>query len=167
MRVDPLCLLWCHSTFEHSFWIVRASSLAPSFMVFSIGFLSLFSSNFFVFFADVSTRPGRSTNNSLAAMLKPTQPVSQPLLEVSSSSVACASSVPTPAVASTPVLLSQHDLTQAFSQALGESLPRLVAALQGHVHLSNSSVGENVSSATAAVSSSVVSSLVSLSARAS
>ena len=70
----------------------------------------------------MSTRPRRSTNNSLVAMLEPTQPVSQPLLEVSSSSVASALSVPTPAVALTPVLLSQHNLTRAFSQALGESL---------------------------------------------
>ena len=70
----------------------------------------------------------------------------------------------TPAVASIPVLLSQHDLTRAFSQALQESLPRLVAALQGHVHSTNSWAEESVSSATTASGPSVVTSLGSLSA---
>ena len=55
----------------------------------------------------------------------------------------------------TPVLLSQHDLTRAFFQALGEELPQLVGALQGHVHPTNSSARESVSSATTALSSSV------------
>ena len=108
----------------------------------------------------MSTCPRRSTNNSLVAMLHPTQLVSQPSLEVSSSSATSASFVPIPAVTLTPVLLSQHDLSP-------ESLLRLAAALQGHVHLTNSSGGERVSSATAAVSASVTTLLGSLSAVAS
>ena len=78
--------------------------------------------------------------------LPPRLPV---LVEVCYSSITSASSVPTPEVAMTPVLLSQHD------QALGEELPQLVGALQGHVHSTNSSARESVSSATTALSSSV------------
>ena len=55
--------------------------------------------------------------------LPPRLPV---LVEVCYSSITSASSVPTPEVAMTPVLLSQHDLTRAFFQALGEELPQLV-----------------------------------------
>ena len=47
---------------------------------------------FFCFFAHMSTRPGRSTNNSLAAMLDPTHLASQPSWKVSSSSVTSVSS---------------------------------------------------------------------------
>ena len=75
----------------------------------------------------MSSCPERSTNNSLAAMLDPTHLASQPSLEVSSSSVTSPSSLPMPAVASTPVLLLKQDLTRAFSQALGESLPHCKA----------------------------------------
>ena len=67
----------------------------------------------------MTTRPGHSLNNYLAAMLDPTHLSSQPFLEVSFSSFTSASSVPMPAFVST-VLLLQHDLQQAFSQALGE-----------------------------------------------
>lgn len=115
-------------------------------------------------FSNMHTHPGHSRNNSLVAMLDLTHLTSQPLLEVSSSSDTSALSVPTPVVTSTPVLLSQRNLIQAFFQALGESLLQLVVALQGHVHSTNSSAGESVSWATTAASSSVITSLGSLSA---
>ena len=64
----------------------------------------------------MTTRSGHSLSNYLAAILDPTHLSSQPFLGVSSSSFTSASSVPMPA----GVLLLQHDLPQAFSQALGE-----------------------------------------------
>ena len=110
----------------------------------------------FCFFAHTSTPRRRALYEQQfgghVGKLPPRLPV---LVEVCYSSITSSSSVPTPEVAMTPVLLSQHDLTRAFFQALGEELPQLVGALQGHVHWTNSSARESVSSATTALSSSV------------
>ena len=72
-------------------------------------------------------RTSRSTNNSVAAMLK-----SHGDSLVSSSSNT--SSLPRSATAtsSSSFTLSQQDLAAAFSQALGESLPRILVAMQTH-----------------------------------
>ena len=115
----------------------------------------------------MSTCPGHSMSNSLATMLDPTHLASKPLLEVSSSSLTSASSVPMPTVALTPALPLLHDLTQAFSQALGELLLQLMVVLQGHVHSTNSLARESLSSATTAASLSVATFLGLLSAGAS
>ena len=92
--------------------------------------------------------PGRSTNNSVAAMLDSNQPSSfgsaifgYKLIDSCSSSDNGSYFHP-----------SQQDLTQAFSQALSDSLPQILAALQSHSTFSGSttrSLAENlVSSAT-------------------
>ena len=61
-----------------------------------------------------------------------------------------------PATTAPTFTLSQQDLTQAFSQALGDSLPQILATLQSHSTSSGSTthflVGNLVSSATSSTS---------------
>ena len=81
--------------------------------------------------------PGRSTNNSLAAMLDSDQPSS--LAPPSSGTNPWTPAVP---VTTAPTFtLSQQDLTQAFSRALGDSLPQVSAALQSYSTSSGSTTG--------------------------
>ena len=96
--------------------------------------------------------PGRYTNNSVAAMLDSDQPSS-------SAPSSGTNSLLTPAVPATTAptfTLSQQDLTQAFPQALGDSLPRILVALQSHSTSFGSTthflVGNLVSSATSSTS---------------
>ena len=70
---------------------------------------------------------GHATNNSAASMLVPDQASSSAPSPVTTSSTCMA-----PAFASPSITLSQQDLTQAFSQALGESLSQILAAFQSH-----------------------------------
>ena len=72
--------------------------------------------------------PGHSTNNSVAAMLDSDQTSSSAPPSSGTNSL-------TPAVPVTTAptfTLSKQDLTRAFSQALGDSLPQILAALQSH-----------------------------------
>ena len=75
-----------------------------------------------VSFACMAHRTRRGTNNSAAAMLDSNQP---------SSSADPPSSAASPPINSNPVttppsvILSQQDLSRAFSQALGDTLPRI------------------------------------------
>ena len=71
---------------------------------------------------------GCSPNNSLAAMLDSYQPSS---LAPHSSGTNSLTPV-TPITMAPTFTLSQQDLTRAFSQALGDSLPQILAALQSH-----------------------------------
>ena len=84
----------------------------------------------------------RATNNSVAAMLDSSQP---------SASADSPSSFVRPPIYSSPTppsfVLSQQDLSQAFSQALGDTLPRILAALQSH-SLSSSTAGNAASGTT-------------------
>ena len=68
----------------------------------------VFYREFFCWAFQMTHIPGRSTNNSVAAMLDSDQP---------------SSSAPSSGT---------NSLTQAVSQALGDSLPRILAALQSH-----------------------------------
>ena len=155
MCVEPSCVR-CSAFLpsSSSFWVVCASSLDLLLVVFTIGFRSFSRWTFLLLCSyEYSTRAlSEQQFGGHVGKLPPRLPV---LVEVCYSSITSASSVPTPEVAITPVLLSQHDLTRAFFQALGEELPQLVGALQGHVHSTNSSARESVSSATTALSSSV------------
>ena len=82
-----------------------------------------------VSFVCMAHRTRRGTNNSAAAMLDSNQP---------SSSADPPSSAASPPINSNPVttppsvILSQQDLSRVFSQALGDMLPRILAALQSH-----------------------------------
>ena len=146
--------LWNLSGFERSFWVVRASSLVLLFVMFTPGFRS-FSRWTFLLLCSYEYSSRALYEQQFGGHVGHLPPHLSVFVEVCSSSITSSSSVPTPEVALTPVLLSQHDLTRAFFQALGESLPQLVAALQGHVHSTNSSARESVSSATTALSPSV------------
>ena len=67
---------------------------------------------------------GRSTNKfSSAAMLGSSGPPT---------SVPSSADPPPPAATSPSFVLSAQDLTQAFTRALGDSLPHILAALQSH-----------------------------------
>ena len=95
---------------------------------FSGFYLKFFCKRFFHWALQISYILGRSTNNSLAAMLDSDQP---PFLAPPSSGTN--SSTPAAPVTTAPTFtLSQQDLTRAFSQALGDSLPQILAALQSH-----------------------------------
>ena len=102
--------------------------------------------------------PGCSTNNSVAVMLDSDQPSS-------SAPSSGTNSLLTPAVPVTTAstfTLSQQDLTQALSQALGDSLPQILVALQSHSTSSGSATrflaGNLVLSATSIPSTSIASS---------
>ena len=77
---------------------------------------------------------GRSTNNSLAAMLDSDQPSpsAPPSLGTNSSPPAV------PVTTALTFTLSQQDLTQAFSRVLGNSFPQILTALQSHLTSSGS-----------------------------
>ena len=70
---------------------------------------------------------GHTMNNSAATMLVPDQACSSAPSPVTTSSTCTA-----PAFASSSITLSQRDHKQAYSQALGESLPQILAAFQSH-----------------------------------
>ena len=72
-------------------------------------------------------RTTRSTNNSVAAMLESHE-------DSSVSSPSNTSSLPRFATATSlsSFTLSKQDLAAAFSQALGESLPQILVAMQAH-----------------------------------
>ena len=69
---------------------------------------------------------GQSTNNSAAAMLD-SSATSSP---GSSSSVASSVVSSAPVTTSPPFVMTAQDLSQAFSRALGDSLPQILAAVQ-------------------------------------
>ena len=72
--------------------------------------------------------PGRSTNNSVASLLDSDQASSS--APPSSGTNSLTPAVP---VTTAPIFtLSQQGLTLALSQALGDSLPQILAALQSH-----------------------------------
>ena len=74
----------------------------------------------------MSQLSGRSTNNSAAAMLD----LSATSSKDSSSSVANSVVSSAPVTTSPSCVLTAQDLSQAFSQALGDSLPQILAAVQ-------------------------------------
>ena len=88
-----------------------------------------FSSLVFVFPASLlvlmSQLSGRSTNNSAAAMLDSSATSSEDSSSVANSVVSSA-----PVTTSPSFVLTAQDLSQAFSRALGDSLPQIVAAVQ-------------------------------------
>ena len=109
-----------------------------------------------VSFVCMAHRTRRGTNNSAAAMLDSNQP---------SSSADPPSSAASPPINSNPVttppsvILSQQDLSRAFSQALGDTLPRIVAALQSHSSSSSAAgyaASDTTSSGTTSSGSAVI-----------
>ena len=94
---------------------------------------------------------GRSTYNSAAAMLDSLATSS----EDSSSSVANSLVSSAPVTTSPSFVLTAQDLSQAFSRALGDSLPQILAAVQNQTNqltASNVTASENMPSNTSASS---------------
>lgn len=85
----------------------------------------------------MSQLSGRSTNNSAAAMLGSSRSDPSP------SSLEASTTAPSaPVTSSSPsFVLSAHNLSQAFTQALGDSLPRILAAVQGQTASKVSAAG--------------------------
>ena len=125
--LGPVCILpWSSAFSVQPFWCVRqlfsvlysawayhkcCDSVYKRFLVISMG----------------ERRTSRSRNSSIAAMLESHG-------DSSVSSPSNTSSLPRSATAtsSSSFTLSQQDLAAAFSQALGESLPQILVAMQTH-----------------------------------
>ena len=105
-----------------------------------------------VSFVCMAHRSKHATNNSVAAMLDSNQPSSSADLPSSAASPPISlTQVTTPP----SVILSQQDLSQVFSQAsLGDTLPRILAALQSH-STSSSAAGNAASGTTSSGSAAI------------
>ena len=107
---------------------------------------------------------GRSTNNSTAAMLESSGPPTSVPSSADPPPPPTESLVTSAHAATSPSFeLSAQDLTQAFTQALGDSLPHILASLQSHSKDTRASVshytsaGSVPSSSTCSDSSAIIS----------
>ena len=84
-------------------------------------------------FVRIDQLPGRPTNNSAVATLDLSELISSaPFSADSSPPLTETLVVSAPAATPPSFVLSAQDLTQAFSRALGESLPHILATMQSH-----------------------------------
>ena len=92
-------------------------------------------------FVRIDQLSGRPTNNSAVAMLDLSELISSaPFSADSSPPLTETLVVSAPAATPPSFVLSAQDLTQAFSRALGESLPHILATMQSHSKNTCSSV---------------------------